>query len=262
MSNVLEETKTLVTSYEALVTDDLRRIKPHGGAHCAICAAGDPIEAVMKLQEIEVTSEQGTEEWLEARRKCITASDMATVLCQNPYSSRPELLRTKVFNIPFRGSTEAVEHGHVYEPIAIRRYEEQTGHKVLSFGLLHKSGSIIGASPDGVTLCGRAVEVKCPLTRKVIRQRVPKHYMAQVQCQLEVMGLEVCDFVQLDTKSDTFDVCPVSRDETWVPTYWPKIKHFWNLLQECYEDPKKVPQKKRKPPPEKASEHHWFLDDL
>ena len=68
MSNVLE-TKTLVTSYEALVSDDLRRIKPHGGAHCAICAAGDPIETVMKLQEIEVTSEQGSEEWLEARQK-------------------------------------------------------------------------------------------------------------------------------------------------------------------------------------------------
>lgn len=270
-SEVLEEAKSIVTSYEALIADDAKRVSGLLGhaaqsGYCAICARGEPIDEVMKLQEIEVTSEQGTEEWLEARRKCITASDMATVLCQNPYSSRPELLRQKVFKIPFKGSTEAVEHGHAYEPVAIRRYEQQTGHKVLSFGLLHQPGSILGASPDGVTLCGRAVEVKCPLTRKVKCQDVPKHYMAQVQCQLEVMGLKECDFVQLDTKTDTFDVCAVPRDMEWMPTYWPKIEHFWKLLQECYADPSQVPQKKKKKTNNedqpKASEVNWIMEDL
>lgn len=256
--SVLEEVERTIGSYEALV--DAGRGSSHDG--CAICASGEPVDAVMRLQGIEVTSEQGSEEWLEARRKCITASDMATVLCQNPYSSRPELLRQKVFKIPFRGSTEAVEHGHAYEPVAIRRYEQQTGHKVLSFGLLHEPGSILGASPDGVTLCGRGVEVKCPLTRKVKCQEVPKHYMAQVQCQLEVMKLDVCDFVQLDTKSDTFDVCAVPRDVEWVSKYWPKIEDFWRLLQECYDDPQKVPQKKKKKPETTASEIGWFMEDL
>lgn len=230
---------------------------------CPECSRLQLNPRVLKLQEYEVTSDQGSEEWLEARRECITASDMATVLCKNPYSSRPELLRKKVFNLPFKGNKDAVEHGHAYEPVALKRYEKQTGHKVLSFGLLHKKGSIIGASPDGVTYCGRAVEVKCPLVRKIKPQSVPGHYMPQVQCQLEVMDLDVCDFVQLDTKTDTFDITTVKKEPNWYNSNKNKIEEFSAMLQDCFKDPDKVPQKKQKKAEIiEASTVEWHMDDL
>jgi len=230
---------------------------------CPQCSQLELDPRVLRLQEIEITSDQGTKEWLEARRQCITASDMATVLCQNPYSSRPELLRKKIFNLPFTGNKDAVEHGHAYEPVALKRYEQQTGHKILSFGLLHQPGSIIGASPDGVTYCGRAVEVKCPLSRKVKCQEVPQHYMAQVQCQLEVMKLDVCDFVQLDTKTDLFDITVVEKEANWYERNKKKIEEFSDLLQDCFKDPQKVPQKKKKKVHiMEASTVEWHMDDI
>lgn len=47
--------------------------------------------------------------------------------------------------------------------------------------LIHEQHSWLGASPDGVTSCGRLMEIKCPYKRKPIPYEVPHHYWPQIQ---------------------------------------------------------------------------------
>ena len=62
----------------------------------------------------------------------------------------------------------------------------------------------MGASPDGITKDGIMLEIKCPYTR-VMNGTVPPQYWAQVQGQLEVCGLDMCDYLECKlVKYDTF----------------------------------------------------------
>jgi hypothetical protein len=62
--------------------------------------------------------------------------------------------------------------------------------------LLHPELAGFGASPDGITEDGIMLEIKCPYSRVPVAGEVPKAYRAQVQGQLEVCGLEECDFLE------------------------------------------------------------------
>jgi hypothetical protein len=51
-------------------------------------------------------------------------------------------------------------HGQLHEPIALKEYCKQTGCKVGQYGLINsKDVPWLACSPDGVTHCGRLVEV-------------------------------------------------------------------------------------------------------
>jgi hypothetical protein len=55
----------------------------------------------------------------------------------------------------------------------------------------------LAASPDGITVDGRMLEIKCPYRRKITG--VPLLvYWQQCQLQLEVCDLEVCDFFEVE----------------------------------------------------------------
>ena len=54
-------------------------------------------------------------------------------------------------------------HGQLHEPIALKEYKKVTGCKVASFGLVNSPDvPWLACSPDGVTHCGRLVEVCAP----------------------------------------------------------------------------------------------------
>ena len=66
----------------------------------------------------------------------------------------------------FKGN-KFTQHGQLMESAALERYEVETGHTVESFGLLvSEKEPWLGGSPDGITSCGRLIEVKCPYFRK------------------------------------------------------------------------------------------------
>lgn len=168
-------------------------------------------------------SEQRSEEWHAQRKQCITASEVASALkqsaltcgpwisvygqyeyelspkkCLNPYQTFGKFIEKKVTTAPREPPGEACLWGIRYERIACDFYQQLTGQKVIEFGfLLHDSIDNIGASPDGITESGRMLEIKCPFGREVTRV-VPLAYWCQIQLQLEVAQLDVCDF---------FDVC-------------------------------------------------------
>ena len=156
--------------------------------------------------ELPPSIPQRTPEWYAAREKLITASVVADVLNANPYNknARQQLLLQKSFPEQYRGPVNNVymKHGTLYEPIATMIYEALHKKKVREVGLfVHPRIPFIGASPDGIMEDGsRMLEIKCPMKRKIKKKEgeeiCPRHYWMQVQTQLEVCDMQLCDFWQ------------------------------------------------------------------
>lgn len=146
----------------------------------------------------------------------------------------------------------ACEHGNKHEAEAIRKYEHLTGHKTIPFGLIrHAEHSWCGASPDAVTYCGRNVEIKCPLSRKIFKGApVPEHYLDQLEMQMACMDLDVSDFVQwatpTDSREEVFDVQEVKRDKNWFVKNELRLRSFHQKMLLCFMDEMELPEPKSK----------------
>jgi putative phage-type endonuclease len=165
----------------------------------------------------------------------LTASDAATAIGCNPYETPDGLYVKKVGGRKFGGNA-ATERGTLLEPIARDMYDAKYNTKRHEIGLVqHPEHKWLGGSPDGVTECGKLIEIKCPLTRK-IEDKVPKHYVAQIQLLMEILDLPECDFIQYrpvtDTTPEEFVVTNVKRDREWFAYYLPIMKAFWDKVIE------------------------------
>ena len=109
----------------------------------------------------------------------------------------------------------------------------------------------IAGSPDGITHCGRLVEVKCPVSRQIIPGLVPKHYRSQIELLMHIAELDVADFVQMGTNQGAFDVTACSRTQGYYETVKEKIDQFVQMLDEVRTDNSKISkyERKRKTPP-------------
>ena len=155
---------------------------------------------VIHLLRDKTQIKQRTPEWYHIRKELITATDAASALEANPYKTKIELLKSKCEqndNILTDASTNnAMNWGTKYEPVAIQLYEQFEKDKVYELGLLrHPKYTWLAASPDGIRLNGKLVEIKCVYNRK-IRDEEPYMYWVQVQIQLEVCNLNECDLFQ------------------------------------------------------------------
>ena len=227
---------------------------------CVWCTNRQVKPEVSRLREMEVSAEQLTPEWYESRESRITASDIPSILCRGN-TSRIEVLRRKtgINKKAFSAfANQAMEHGRKHEDQAIKLYEQESGHRVLPFGLLvDPERPWLGASPDGITYCGISIECKCPYSRTIRPGEVPAHYMDQVQTQLFVSQLKKAAFVQWNTFQDVFDVTYVDYDEDWYEDNVGKMYSFYEQMQEVKKDPSKIvkyerKKKRKQPTPRKA----------
>ena len=160
------------------------------------------LEKLTNLKKLELP-EQRSEEWYALRKKILTASSVASAIGKCHFTTRDELILSKIIAKPFE-SNPITEWGVKYEDVAIQFYQELYDTKVLDFGLIpHPELDIFGASPDGICddngnkeYLSRMVEIKCPPKRKFTKT-VPPHYWMQMQGQLEVCDLDECDFFQV-----------------------------------------------------------------
>ena len=148
---------------------------------------------IVEQQKKKFQPEQRSPEWFKMREGMITASDLASAIHENPYSSQLELIKKKC-KLTGYTPNKFTEWGVKYEPVADLIYEYKYNKKIIEFGLLkHDTIDILGASPDGITEDGIMVEIKCPFSRE-ITGIVPHYYWIQIQIQLEVCNLEWCHF--------------------------------------------------------------------
>uniref|UniRef100_A0A6C0BEX2 YqaJ viral recombinase domain-containing protein n=1 Tax=viral metagenome TaxID=1070528 RepID=A0A6C0BEX2_9ZZZZ len=144
--------------------------------------------------------QQKTEKWYEMRMNMITASDFAQALGEGKFGTQKQLIEKKCTP---RENENAISKanpffkwGNMFEPVAVSIYEKLSNAHVHEFGLIqHPKYSFFGASPDGITDDGIMLEIKCPFKRKLTGD-IPLQYYYQIQGQLDVCGLEECDYFE------------------------------------------------------------------
>jgi putative phage-type endonuclease len=159
--------------------------------------------------------EQRTSEWYSRRNNLITASAASKAF--GTQASVNQLIYEKCKKYcdsedggggcgntgPMQGSVNSPLHwGQRYEPVTVMVYERRNHTKLGEFGCIqHDQYPFIGASPDGINIdptsaiFGRMIEIKNIFNREITGH--PKEeYWIQTQIQMEVCGLDECDFVE------------------------------------------------------------------
>lgn len=152
------------------------------------------LEGLLKLPKVE----QRSEEWYAMRKQLITASDFGQALGKGKFGSVTDFYINKCGykDVVFDATIPALQWGIRYEEVANMFYKTKMNVEVHEFGLLqHPTHSWIGASPDGISNMGVMLEIKCPWIRKCTHT-IPDQYYYQIQGQLEVCGLNECDYLE------------------------------------------------------------------
>jgi putative phage-type endonuclease len=168
---------------------------------------------------------QRTLEWYIFRHNLITASNAFKAFesraMQNQliYEKCQPLDVTSLPSETTNVNTSTTLHwGQKYEPISVQLYEHMFDTTIEDFGCIrHAVYPFLGASPDGINVdetsprYGRMLEIKNIVNREI--DGIPKkEYWIQMQLQMEVCGLEECDF--LETKFIEYASYDAYREDT------------------------------------------------
>jgi hypothetical protein len=119
----------------------------------------------------------------------------------------------------------ATAWGTKYEPEARAKYAEVTGYEVSETGFrVHPEIEYMGGSFDG-EVEGGIIEIKCPYDPirhaqnrgAVINER--HDYYGQIQANIEVAGVQWCDFVSYDPRckpEHQISITRVPRDQAYI----------------------------------------------
>ena len=277
-------------------------------------AAAAKVVEMRARQEAERWPAQGTDEWLLARCRIVSASEASSALGLDRFRSPERLIRDKlarldaleaispellaavaaeaaeavptgaanlgwrvnkkgrrgrkkpkrmkgggVGGVRVRATTRvegiqrlppAVVHGNAFEPVARAHYAAVEAETVHDFGLkLHDELGWLGASPDGVTVSGRLLEIKCPYSRPVLPTTRAKEHYPQLQVLMEVFDLDECHFVQfkppgtgpghagvMNEDRPLYLRETVKRDAGWWRANQPRLLAFHRRLEAAIEE--------------------------
>jgi len=224
-------------------------------------------QVAILLERSRDLPEQRSAEWFKERNTMVTASEVASVVGKNKYSSYNAALKNKVGSIlgpehgigqPFKGNI-MTEWGNTHEDRVRDRFCEEYNEICHETGCLrHPFYSFLGASPDGILESGSLLEIKCPYMRTPVEGVVPEGYMEQMQMQMEVCNLNTCYYVEWKPKTmfqedDTFLVQLIQRDVTWMSRNLETIEKFWTEVSRYVSDPETAEvELKNKPRNKKA----------
>ena len=158
--------------------------------------------------------EQRTPEWYAQMSTIISASELGSLFAAPRQRATlvvsktvPPVLRQQPLAVP-SDHMRAFDWGIRFEPVVKQIYKWKYGVTMKELGRLHhQTDPRCTASPDGLIYdCptnerrGRLIEIKCPVTREM-NGTIPKDYYAQMQMQLHVTGLDICDYVEASFSS-------------------------------------------------------------
>lgn len=147
---------------------------------------------------------QRTEEWYEARKTRLTASDLCDAIKGGNGSIKLAKKKANIIvdTINYNG-IPALKWGTMFEPMATRCYSQKMNDiEIHDFGLVcDTENEHFGASPDGINELGIMLEIKCPYSRKIEDGVIPEKYKMQIQGQLAVCKLKECDYIECVFKS-------------------------------------------------------------
>lgn len=163
---------------------------------------------------------QGTPEWLEARRRHVTATDAAVIAGET--GSVIELWAQKRGLVdepaPDAESRLLMDDGLAIQPFLIDAYARRTGRKVRNIHTSRESSEwpVASCSPDGEVV-GLPVGLEAKMSTSSdwrTDEAVPGKVFAQVQWQMYVTGWERVDVVGLI--SGRVRIVEVPRDQDYI----------------------------------------------
>ena len=188
---------------------------------------------------------QRSEEWFEARKTRLTASDLYDAVKGGNISIKLAKKKANIItdNINYN-AIPALKWGTMFEPMATSCYSQKMNNiNIHDFGLIcDVDNKHFGASPDGINELGIMLEIKCPYSRKIIDGVIPDKYRMQIQGQLAVCKLKECDYIECIFKSIESEEDYLKLDNTTINHG--VIAEFYNSKGEYvyyYSDPNKTP---------------------
>ena len=190
---------------------------------------------------------QRTEEWFEARKTRLTASDLCDAIKGGNVAIRLAKKKANILvdNINYN-AIPALKWGTMFEPMATRCYSQKMRNITIhDFGLIcDVNNSHFGASPDGINDLGIMLEIKCPYSRKIVDGVIPEKYKMQIQGQLAVCKLKECDYIECIFKTMESEEEYLALEHGTAELKHGLIAEFYNSKGEYvyyYSEPNKTP---------------------
>jgi len=187
----------------------------------------------LKAQTLDL--EQGSQEWLDARKDHFCASEAPAVMSVNPYFPRnpTELAKQKLGYVNTFVS-QAMKEGQRLEPIIRQQIKAQTGIGFVP-AVMVKDKYL--ASLDGINLYGDIIlEIKAPQSKNAMVKwamegRVILPHQYQIQHQLMVSGADKCIYAVRNPEDGQIITCDVFPDQILQQ----KLKQAWADFQPLME---------------------------
>ncbi len=178
-------------------------------------------------------------EWLRYRKQGIGGSDVSCLLGINRWKSEIELWMDKTNQTnEVQEENEAMQWGHIMEPIIRNHFAELTGKPVVQIEaiLQHPEYPFMLADVDGVTIDENGLpailEIKTAseFRRSDWDDGVPAYYETQVQHYLCVTGMKKA-YVAVLFGGNAFRIYEVDADKELHSMLIAVEKEFWNKVQ-------------------------------
>jgi len=187
----------------------------------------------MKAQTLDL--EQGSQEWLDARKDHFCASEAPAVMSVNPYFPRnPTDLAKQKLGYVNKFVSQAMKEGHRLEPIIRQQVEDQTEIGFMPTVMVKDKYL---ASLDGINFDGDIIlEIKAPQSKNAmvkwaIEGRVILPHQYQIQHQLMVSGADKCIYAVRNPEDGQIITCDVFPDQILQK----KLKQAWADFQPLME---------------------------
>lgn len=183
---------------------------------------------------------QGTDEWLEMRKKFVCASDAPIIMGVSPFKRSDGLRKTpyvlwmeKLDLLPKEEETAPMRYGKEMEEPARQAYEELVGDFFSPKICFHKDKNYLMASLDGISLDGKKiVEIKNANAEDhalAKTKKIPGKYYPQLQHQLACSGLDVMHYFSFHKEEGV--VVEVERDNNYLEEMYAKEEEFWDCVK-------------------------------
>jgi exodeoxyribonuclease (lambda-induced) len=218
--------------------------------------------------------EQGTDEWLSARRGAITGSrfsDARDRTAKGAMTSRATLYAQDVARERCGGAAPgvfvnaAMRTGTEQEPLARLAYEARTGNMVEEAGFITTDDSKFGVSVDGLVDDDGMIEIKTMVSSGTLFKAVVEgdhsDYLDQINGSLWLLGRKWCDLILWapDLPAGKMTIIRIERDDNVIQKLEDDLISFEKLVSD-YESklrrvmsadlPAEVPELKPWPTPE------------
>jgi putative phage-type endonuclease len=184
---------------------------------------------------------QNTPEWHRWRLQGIGSSDAPVIMGDTAFKTARMLWSIKTGRTGEHAPGPAARRGRELERLARLTYEQELGTQMEPLCLVHDDLEWMRASVDGLSFDGSTVlEIKCPMSQRdrlaAQRGRVPAHYYAQLQHELEVSRAAEAHYWSFDGVAGV--LIRVGPDPEYLKRLVDAEASFWQrVTEDCWPGP-------------------------